>query len=149
MAYPIFKKIKLPIFLIEYPNYGSYVASKTYDIAEQIKANSLEFCEMLSQKYRVDKKSICVIGRSIGSGPACHLATAIKSDQLVLISPFDSISLVAREKLESFGCISLIIHDHFDNTKEMKKYNGNLMVIHGKKDEVISIDNGNNLVKAY
>jgi hypothetical protein len=63
---------------------------------------------MLSQKYRVDKKSICVIGRSIGSGPACHLATAIKSDQLVLISPFDSISSVAREKLNCFECFGCI-----------------------------------------
>jgi hypothetical protein len=81
---------------------------------------------MLSQKYRVDKKSISVIGRSIGSGPACHLATAIKSDQLVLISPFNSISSVAREKIncfqcfrciECFGCMSPIFHDHFDNSK--------------------------------
>lgn len=45
--------------------------------------------------------------------------------------------------------MSTIFHDHFDNSKEMKKYNGNLMVIHGKSDEVISIENGNNLVRAY
>lgn len=80
------------MLLIEYPTYGSYIATKTYNIADQIKSNSIEFYNRVCEIYGILSKDIYIIGRSIGSGPACHLASKIQNEKLVLISPFDTIS---------------------------------------------------------
>ncbi len=40
------------------------------------------------------------MGRSIGSGPALHLANAKKAHNLILLSPFDSISSILSSKLK-------------------------------------------------
>lgn len=40
------------------------------------------------------------------------------------------------------GCMSCILKQHFNNLEEISKYNGNLLIIHGKIDEVIGHRHG-------
>ncbi len=71
------------------------------------------------------------MGRSIGSGPASYLASKVKCNKLILISPFDRIVRVA----ESFvGCFGRIVKDHFNNIKAIENFKGELCVIHGQRD---------------
>lgn len=57
-------------------------------------------------------KSINVMGRSIGTGPATYLANQMKTPNLILISPFDQISSVAESHV---GCLGKLLKNHFNN----------------------------------
>ena len=80
-----------------------------------------------------------VIGRSIGSGGACYLANHKGIKNLVLISPFTTIPKVAKDFA---GCFGALVRTHFSNEEEIRNYKGNLLVIHGKIDEVIAHKHG-------
>lgn len=55
------------------------------------------------------------------------------------MSPFTDITAVASDII---GCPGKIVKCHFDNTEELKSYNGGLLVIHGKSDDVIKCYHG-------
>ena len=45
---------------------------------------------------KCDKNDVIISGRSIGSGPACHLAATVNPLCLILISPIKSVTHIAR-----------------------------------------------------
>ncbi len=71
------------------------------------------------------------MGRSIGTGAACHLASKRPIGKLILVSPFDSIRTVAGSIVPYLG---YIVRNHFNNMEALDQYNGELLIIHGKKD---------------
>lgn len=40
------------------------------------------------------------------------------------------------------GCVGCLVKQHFNNVEELTHYHGNLLVIHGKMDEVINHRHG-------
>ena len=95
-------------------------------ISNKIKADSLAFYDYLVRTRK--REDVFVMGRSIGSGGASYLAGNRDIPLLVLMSPFDTIKNVATGMV---GCIGCIVKQHFDNEKELVKFNGRLLVIHG------------------
>jgi abhydrolase domain-containing protein 17 len=80
-------------------------------------------------------KDILVMGRSIGSGPACHFATMFECGALALISPFTSIKAVAEH---NFGSIAArLLSQRFDNLSKIDKIRCPCLFIHGKEDTLI------------
>jgi hypothetical protein len=77
------------------------------------------------------KEDVMVMGRSIGSGGATYLAARKPVQLLILISPFDTIKKVAKDH---FGCAGNIVKQHFNNEKEIVKFQGKLLAIHGQRD---------------
>lgn len=92
-----------------------------------------------SQKNVINTQNTIVIGRSIGSGGASYLASRKKISNLVLISPLSKITEVA---VDFVGCLGKCVIQHFDNIEEISNYTGNLLVVHGKIDEVINHRHG-------
>jgi hypothetical protein len=64
----------------------------------------------------------------------------------MLVSPFDSIRKVSKELV---GCVGYIVKNHFNNEECILTYGGDLLVIHGKRDEVINFRHGELLVGLY
>lgn len=54
--------------------------------------------DFVNKDLKFDPKDIIVVGRSIGSGPACHLAGNTDCQTLVLVSPFYNIKSMIAEK---------------------------------------------------
>ena len=44
------------------------------------------------------------------------------------------------------GCLGCFVKEHFNNLEEIRNYNGGLLVIHGRVDEVIAFKHGEQLV---
>jgi hypothetical protein len=86
------------------------------------------------------------LGRSIGSGPASYLASQVKCNKLMLVSPFDSIRKVS---VGLVGCVGYMVKNHFSNEESLLTHEGELLVIHGKRDEVIAFRHGESLVGLY
>ena len=77
---------------MEYPGYGIYREyDKSRDLTESILNDSEFLYEYLVWSLNIPQSRIILFGRSIGSGPATHLAAKYKPGALLLISPFKSL----------------------------------------------------------
>ncbi|MDD5697053.1 MAG: alpha/beta hydrolase [Victivallaceae bacterium] len=94
----------------------------------------------MTGKMNLSPGKIIVLGRSVGSGPACYLAEKYPVAGLILESPFTSaLSVVTSLPLPG---------DRFPNLDRIKKLKAPLLVIHGKKDRVIPFAHGRKLFNA-
>jgi pimeloyl-ACP methyl ester carboxylesterase len=78
-------------------------------------------------------ENIIIYGYSMGTGIACHLATARKAKALILESPYSSIAEMAWVENKAPAYI-------FDNKGEAKSIEIPTLIIHGDKDTVILPD---------
>lgn len=83
-----------------------------------------------------------MMGRSLGSGPATHLAAKFKPGCLCLISPYTSIKSVARTKV---GFLSAMLAQQFDNLSKMHRVTCPTFIVHGAKDVMIPVDQAQDL----
>lgn len=75
------------------------------------------------------------VGRSVGTGPAVHLAANEPVAGLVLISPFKSALRVVTN-------VKLLPFDRFDNLAKIGRVRCPSLVFHGTADEVIPFEHG-------
>jgi predicted esterase len=95
----------------------------------------------LMLKLNVNPANIIIVGRSLGSGPACYIAERLSKDRrnprlLVLISPFTSVKALA---IKNVGIIGHLIVDRFVNISRIQNYTGKLCLVHGKEDDVVPV----------
>ena len=83
-----------------------------------------------------DLDQIIVYGESLGSGIAVELATKYKFLSLVLEAPFTSIPDIARKRYPIFPIKSLV-KDKFNNYSKIDQIKSPLLIISGKKDEIV------------
>src|SRR5512141_1034312 len=83
---------------------------------------------------------VCVLGESIGSGPACALAREqIAPDKIVLVVPFDSLASVASSRFW-FLPVRLMLRDAWDNVATLRHYSGPVDIFGATGDTIIPID---------
>ena len=134
----------------DYVNYGCSSPGLTSE--ENMSAAITAVFEYATNTLQVPASKICLIGKSIGTAPTCHLAAqpfAADIQGVILISPLASgiralvPSSIASRKLlnplDSLFCPSLSL---------IKAVNVPVFVIHGYEDKVINIVNARILVKA-
>jgi abhydrolase domain-containing protein 17 len=81
---------------------------------------------------------IIILGRSVGSGPAVHLAARQPVAGLILESAFVSAFRVVTR-------IPLLPFDKFPNSKVIGRVHCPVMIVHGSKDSVIGLWHGRRL----
>ena len=79
---------------------------------------------------------VIVIGRSLGSGVAVYLASKREVLGVVLITPYDSIASLAKEKYP-FLPINLILKNRFESLKYIEKIKSPIAIIEVKNDTTI------------
>ena len=80
--------------------------------------------------------NIIIYGESLGTGVAVELSTRYKFLLTVLEAPFTSISDIAKNKYKIYPT-KFLVKDKFDNLSKIDKINSPLIVISGKRDEII------------
>ena len=96
----------------------------------------------------VDEGMMAVMGRSIGSGVAVHLAAERKVQGVILISPYDSIEAVAREQFP-FLPVSRFLRHPFRVLEKAAGIQAPLLAVIGGKDRVIDPRRSLALVSAW
>jgi fermentation-respiration switch protein FrsA (DUF1100 family) len=81
---------------------------------------------------------------SLGGGAVCDLALRRPSAALILMSCFTSVRAFAPRYLAP----AFLIRDPFDNLSAVRRYPGPVLVIHGRRDEVVPFDHGQELYAA-
>jgi len=133
-------ELKTQILAVEYPGYGVYEGTTNAKIINEDAEIVFDF---LTHEVGMDPKNIIIFGRSIGSGPATHLAANRNPGALVLMSAYMSIRSVIRDIVGQF--LSGLFAERFSNIEEIEKAECPCFFIHGKKDKVIPWEHSKSL----
>jgi pimeloyl-ACP methyl ester carboxylesterase len=131
------------VFILEYPGYG---------IRKGVPSRA-SFDQAAKDAYFLLRKiyptiPVCVVGESIGTGAASTLATLTPSpSKIVLIVPFEKLSLVGKDHLPSF-IVTLILKDDWDNVAALSNYKGPIDIFGAESDTVIPVKHAKALAAA-
>jgi alpha-beta hydrolase superfamily lysophospholipase len=126
------------VFAYDYQGYGSSEGRPSERHAYEDETAAYNF---LMQSMHVPPSRIIVLGRSVGSGPACDLASHRPVGGLILESAFTSaFRVITRVRVLPF--------DKFDNLRKIKAVRCPVLVVHGTEDSVINISHGRELFAA-
>lgn len=142
--FPLKDVWKCHVLVVEYPTYGLYEDAPPLG-EEAIFEDAEIVYRFLLERVGVKQEQIIVFGRSIGSGPACHLASKFCPLLLLLFSPFKSL----REAIGSisFGFLSYLFKERFKNVECMEKVKSPVLIIHGKKDGLVPLEHSQELIR--
>jgi fermentation-respiration switch protein FrsA (DUF1100 family) len=96
--------------------------------------------QFLVDVLNIHPKCIIFFGRSVGSGPCCHVVGKLESKSknsiggLILQSPFTSVRDVA---LKMVGYVGVFSPNPFDNIKHIKNIHCPVLFLHGLADKFI------------
>ena len=121
----------------DYPGYGLSAGVPT---EKGVYAAADTAYEFLVNVKGYAPTNIVVVGRSIGSGPACYLAEQYPVGGLVIVSGFTSIPRVATG-------IRLLPVEPFPNIRRIGNVRCPVLIIHGDRDEVIPFWHGQALYR--
>lgn len=97
LLHAIGQRLRMHVIAVEYPGYGLYKTSVAGE--QQIKEDSVIVYDYLTIVCGIPQDSICLFGRSMGSGPTSYLASIRKPHALILMSPYTSIKNAAKSIL--------------------------------------------------
>ena len=126
------------VFAYDYQGYGTSEGRASEQHAYEDEEAAYNF---LVQSMHVQPNRIIVFGRSVGSGPACDLASRHPVAGLILESAFTSAFRVMTG-------VRVLPFDKFDNLRKIKSARCPVLIIHGTEDSVISISHGKKLFAA-
>jgi len=122
------------VFILEDPGYGQRVGTPSLESFNQAAKEAYELL-----RSRFPKTPVCVVGESIGTGPASSLALeSVPPSKIVLIVPFEILSRVIADHLPSLPATTQI-RDNWNNIESLRNYRGPLEIFGAKNDEVIPI----------
>jgi len=122
------------VILAEYPGYGARKGA----LGEMPFVNdAIETLRLVSEKYG---KPIYLLGESLGCGVAAAVAreTPVQISGIILITPWDSLLAVAKEKFPWLP-VRLFLSDTYDSVQNLKAFQGKIAIIGAERDEVIPI----------
>ena len=93
-------------------------------------------------------RDIVLVGNSIGSGVATHLATEVEARALVLISPFDSLEQTASRRMRWLP-VRQLLRDRYDNSGKFPHLTLPILILHGEDDSLIAVEQARSLAQAH
>ena len=131
------------IIALEYPGYGIYSGSCS---ADRIIEDGINVYDYLTTKLGCKEENIIVFGRSIGTGPAIHIAAFKNPGALVSMSGYTSIKTVVRQLFGKF--FQYIVKERFFNVDLIKYVTCPVFIMHGLKDTLIPYTESQELFKS-
>lgn len=133
------------VFAVEYRGYGRSEGTPSeaglYEDAEA----ALKY---LTDVRHIDRKQIIVVGQSLGTAIAAHLASHNKIGGLILEAPFPSASALAQRSFWFLPGISLLVYGQLNTEKRIAVLDAPLLIIHCEQDPVIPISFGQKVYEA-
>lgn len=131
----------LAVLLVEYPGYGR---SRGRPSQASITDVFVTAYDRIRRHPNIDSQRIVLMGRSIGGGAVCQLAARRPAAAIILMSTFTS----ARSFAVKYLAPAFLVKDPFDNLAVLKTYQGPLLLIHGRYDDIIPIAHGKRLQRS-
>lgn len=136
-----FRQRGIGVLLVEYPGYGRSTGSPS---EAGIRAVMDAAYDRITADPRVDGTRILGFGQSLGGGAIGLLAKDRPLRALILQSTFPSLDIFAA----GYWAPAFLLHDHFDNLSSLAHFQGPVLVIHGRADQLIPWQQGQRLAAA-
>lgn len=124
-------------------NYRGYGGSEGKPTEEGLFADALALYDHLAEKH----DSIDVIGRSLGTGVAVYLASQRDVENMVLVTPYDSITSVAADQYPYLP-VRRLLKDRFDSLARAGMLTANTLLLIAENDELIPVELSHKLAAA-
>lgn len=124
----------LPERTVYLPAYRGYGASGGTPGESALLADALALYDFVRARHPGQR--ISVVGRSLGSSVAAHVAARRPVDRLVLVSPFDDLGAVAAEHYPWLP-VRLLLRERHDTAAHLRGYRGPLLVLRADRDAVV------------
>ena len=128
-------------YLVDYRGYGNSTGTPT---EAGILSDALALYDTVRSQYH----SISLFGRSLGTGVACYVASEREADKLALITPYDSIESVARDRYPIFP-LSLLVKDKYDSLSRVPKIKAKTIILIAEHDTVVPKAHAYRLASAF
>lgn len=130
------------LYVMEYPGYGSRPGSPSLRSINQAASEAYQLL-----RWRNPNAPVCVLGESLGSGPACALAREkVPPDKIILVVPFDALTKVASRHFP-FLPVRFLLRDAWDNVQSLRRYHGPVEIYGATGDTIIPIDHARALAR--
>ena len=129
------------IYLVNYRAYGGSTGTPT-------EKNLYKDAKYIYDKISKRHENIDVVGRSLGTGIATYIASNSKIRKLVLVTPYDSILNIAKDKYPFFP-IEYILTDQYNSINRAKKIDSPTLIFLASEDKTVEIKYSKNLIKEF
>lgn len=129
------------VYLMHYRGYGGSAGSPS---EQALVSDALALFDQLKSQH----SKFTVIGRSLGSGVAVQLAAKRPVQQLVLITPFDSLTAVARQQFWFFP-VQWLLKDNFHSADYAPDIETPTLLLVAGQDEIIRAERSDALYQAF
>ncbi|NET50339.1 MAG: alpha/beta hydrolase [Merismopedia sp. SIO2A8] len=130
------QSLGLSVFAYDYQGYGTSSGKPSERAAYQdIRAAYTYLTETLA----IPPEQIIVYGRSVGGGPSTYLAAREAIAALILESTFTS-------AFRTVVPLPILPFDKFPNDRNLKQFQGPVLIIHGTDDPIIPFTHGEQLL---
>ena len=129
------------IVLVNYRGYGESTGRPS---EAALLADAVAVYDTLVARSDVNGTQTAVMGRSLGSGVAVHVAAHRAVDRVVLVSPYDSIAAVGAAHFPSM-LVHVVLNDRYDSATQAPAIKTPLLAIAGVRDDIIPIEHSRRL----
>ncbi len=136
-----FTRLGMAVLLAEYPGYGNSSGSPSQ---ASITSTLMAAYDAVVQRPEIDAGRVVLFGRSLGGAAVCQLASRRDTAAMILVSTFTGVTSFTRRYLVP----DLLVRDPFDSLLAVRDYHNPIMVIHGRHDDIVSVDHGISLSRA-
>lgn len=141
----------LPSFSTAFPDHAIYLLHyRGYGGSSGSPSETALFTDALAlfDKVHAEHKNIVVVGRSLGSGVAIHLASVRPVARLVLVTPYDSLLEIAARQFRYFPVRWLLL-DKYESWRYAERITTPTLIVAAEHDEVIPRANTEALYKHF
>jgi len=117
------------VYLLAYRGYG---ASDGTPDERALFSDALALYDSIRSQH----VSIAVVGRSLGSGVGCYLASQRPVERLALVTPFASLVDAASAHYPAFP-VAWLMKDRYESARYIQQYRGPILVLRAGRDEVV------------
>jgi pimeloyl-ACP methyl ester carboxylesterase len=92
----------------------------------------------LFDRVRQEHERIVVVGRSLGSGVAVHLASARPAARLVLVTPYDSLQTLAEQRFPWLP-VRWLLRDRFESWRYAPRVAAPTLIVVAERDDIVPV----------
>ncbi len=133
-------KLEINILLISWRGFSGNKGSPT----EKNLYKDAEAAIKWLNKKKVNNNQIILYGESLGTGVAVEMATRHNFNSIILESPFTSIENSAKIYYPYLP-VKILLKDRYDSISKIKMVNCPILIMHGKKDDIVPFSMGKKL----
>ena len=125
-------------------NYRGYGESTGHPSEAALVSDAVALVDALRARADIDGTQLAVMGRSLGTGVAVHVASKRAVDRIVLVSPYDSIAAVATAHFPA-ALVRAVLSDRYDCATLAPALRAPLLAIAAGRDDIIPIAHSRHL----